>query len=120
MRLSMKATLILSLTVGLATLSPKLGAQSIETRIDSARHEVVIEAGPFEVPAMDAEMVKEMEMDHSMRHEEDARVFRFDWPVDGPGRAFKIDVRDATGAVVPRSMLHHLIAINFDRRQFIY
>lgn len=120
MRLSMKCTLILSLMVWLATPSPRLAAQSVETRVDSARHEVVIEAGPFEVPAMDPEMVKEMEMDHSMHHEEEARVFRFDWPVDGPGRAFKIEVRDATGALVPRSMLHHLIAINFDRRQFIY
>ena len=120
MRLSMKCTLILSLMAWLATPLPKLVAQSIETRVDSARHEVVIETGPFEVPAMDAEMVKEMEMDHSMHHEEEARVFRFDWPVDGPGRAFKIEIRDASGAVVPRSMLHHLIAINFDRRQFIY
>src|SRR5216683_5150631 len=88
MRLSINCTLILSLMVWLATPSSNLFAQSIETRVDSARREVVIEAGPFEVPAMDAEMVKEMEMDHSMHHEEEARVFRFDWPVDGPGRAF--------------------------------
>ena len=120
MRLSMQCTLTVSLMVWLATPSANLFAQSIETRVDSARHEVVIEAGPFEVPAMDAAMMKEMEMDHSMHHEEEARVFRFDWPVDGPGRAFKIEIRDASGAVVPRSMLHHLIAINFDRRQLIY
>jgi hypothetical protein len=120
MRLSMNRTLVLSLMVWLATPSPKLGAQSIETRVDSARHEVVIEAGPFEVPAMSPEMVKEMEMDHSMHHEEEPRVFRFDWPVDGSGRAYKIEVRDANGVVIPRSLLHHLIALNFDRRQFIY
>ncbi len=120
MRLSMPGSFILSSMVLLAAASTKLSAQSIETRVDSSRHEVVIEAGPFEVPAMDAEMLKEMEMDHSMHHEEEARVFRFDWPVDGPGRAFKIEIRDTGGAVVPRSMLHHLIAINFDRRQLIY
>jgi len=121
MRLSMKCNLILSLLVALATPSLRLRAQSVETRVDSARHEVIIEAGPFEVPAMDAEMVKEMEMDHSMmHHEEEARVFRFDWPVDGPGRGYKIEIRDAAGAPMPRSLLHHLIGINFDRRQFIY
>ena len=68
---------------------------------------------------MDPEMVKEMERG-LMHHEEERRVFRFDWPVDGPGRAYKVEVRDSAGHVLPRSMLHHLIAINFDRRQFIY
>src|SRR5438105_8542671 len=104
MRLSMKCTLNLSLMVWLASPSASLGAQSVETRVDSARHEVVIEAGPFDVPAMDAEMVKEMEMDHSMHHEQEVRVFRFDWPVDGPGRGYRVEVRDASGALIPRSM----------------
>jgi len=67
-----------------------ISAQSISTRVDSARHEVVIEAGPFDVPAMDSEMVKEMEH-AAMNHEEERRVFRFDWPVDGPARAYRQD-----------------------------
>jgi hypothetical protein len=96
-------------------------AQSISMRVDSARHEVVIEAGPFDVPAMDPEMAKEMEMEHGgMQHEEERRVFRFDWPVDGPARAYKIEVRDSAGRRLPRSLLHHVIGINFDRREFIY
>ena len=44
---------------GLALLSLQatpIPAQSISTRVDSARHQVVIEAGPFHVPAMDSEM----------------------------------------------------------------
>jgi len=96
-----------------------ISAQSISTRVDSARHEVVIEAGPFDVPAMDSEMVKEMEH-AAMNHEEERRVFRFDWPVDGPARAYKIEVLDSAGNRLPRSLLHHVIAINFDRREFIY
>ena len=52
-----------------------LTAQSISTRVDSARHEVIIEAGPFDVPAMDSQMVREMEH-ASMNHEEERRVFR--------------------------------------------
>lgn len=120
MRVSLSFSLSLAFAL-FAAAARGISAQSIETLVDSSRHEVVIEAGPFEVPAMDAEMLKEMEMDHSMHHEEEeARVFRFDWPVDGPGRAYRIEVRDANGALIPRSLLHHLIAINFDRRQFIY
>ncbi len=114
-------SLIVTLTAAVTVLAGGLPAQSIATRVDSAHHEVVIEAGPFDVPAMDAEMAKEMEMDHSsMHHEEARRVFRFDWPIDGPARGYRVELRDSTGALLPRSLLHHLIAINFDRRQFLY
>jgi hypothetical protein len=113
--------LILSVLALVPCQAAPLCAQSITTRVDSARHEVVIEAGPFDVPAMDPQMAKEMEMDQSSMHDdEDRRVFRFDWPIDGPGRAFRVELRDSAGAVMPRSILHHLIAINFDRRQFVY
>lgn len=116
------------LTVLLAPLllyEGKLPAQAVTTTVDSARREIVIVAGPFMVPAIDPEMVKEMvkEMETdpgAMHHDEEVRVFRFDWPVDGLGRAFRVEVRDSSGALLPRSLLHHLVAINFDRRQFIY
>lgn len=100
--------------------SERLTAQSVQTRVDSARHEIIVEAGPFDVPAMDPEMAKDMDMDMSMHHDQEMRVFPFEWPVDGFGRGFRIEVRDASGNLLPRSLLHHLIAINFDRRQFIY
>ena len=119
MRASTPLTLVVSVIALAGFRAMPLPAQSISTRVDSARHEVVIEAGPFDVPAMDSEMVKEME-DGSMRHEEERRVFRFDWPVEGPGRAYKVEVRDSAGHLLPRSLLHHVIAINFDRREFIY
>jgi len=121
MRASVPLTLVVSVIALAGFRAKPLPAQSISMRVDSARHEVVIEAGPFDVPAMDPEMAKEMEMEHgSMHHEEERRVFRFDWPVDGPGRAFKVQIRDSAGAPLPRTLLHHLIAINFDRREFIY
>jgi hypothetical protein len=98
-----------------------LAAQTVVTRVDSARHEIIVDAGPFDVPAIDQEMAREMEMDHmAMHHDEEVRVFRFDWPVDGPGRGFRVEVLDSSGAPLARALLHHLIAINFDRRQFIY
>lgn len=121
MRASVSRTLIVSVIVLVPCQATPMSAQSITTRVDSARHEVVIEAGPFDVPGMDPEMVKEMAMNQSSMHDdEERRVFRFDWPIDGPARGFRVELRDSTGAAIPRSMLHHLIAINFDRRQFVY
>lgn len=114
------ATLLLASFALFAGRSTALG-QSLSMRVDSSRHTLAIDAGPFDVPAMDSAMLKEMEMEHSaMHHDEERRVFRFDWPVDGVARGYRIELRDASGAVIPRSLLHHLIAINFDRRQFIY
>jgi hypothetical protein len=118
MHASAPVTLVVSM-IAFAAIPATLPAQSISTRVDSARREVVIEAGPFDVPAMDLEMVKEMEH-ASMRHEEERRVFRFDWPVEGPARAYRVEVRDSADHPLPRSLLHHVIAINFDRREFIY
>jgi hypothetical protein len=123
MRAFVPPTLVASVIALAAPRATPLPAQSIYTRVDSARHEVIIEAGPFDVPAMDTAKAREMEMEMksgSMHHEEERRVFRFDWPVDGPARAYKVEIRDSTGAPLPRALLHHLIAINFDRRQFIY
>lgn len=96
-------------------------AQTVTTRVDSVRHEVVITASPFEVPAMD--MHDRMPgMEHGAMEMEHGplKLFRFDWPVDGYGKAFRIEVRDSRGALLPRSLLHHVIGINLDRRQFIY
>ncbi len=103
------------------TYGGMLSAQTVTTRVDSARHEVVIEAGPFAIPAEDPEMAREMKMGNmAAHHDEEVQVFRFDWPVDGLGRGFRVELRDSAGAPLPASVLHHLIAINFDRRQFAY
>src|SRR6185503_10955391 len=106
MRASAPLALVVSLIAVAGFPGKPLVAQSISMRVDSARHEVVIEAGPFDVPAMDPEMAKEMEH-AAMNHEEERRVFRFDWPVDGPARTFRVEIRDASGAPLPRALLHH-------------
>ena len=98
-----------------------LSAQAVTVRVDSTRHEVVIEAGPFGIPAEDPEMLKEMKVGNvAMHHDDEVEVFRFDWPVDGLARGFRLELRDSAGAPLPPALLHHLIAINFDRRQFAY
>ena len=42
------------------------------------------------------------------------------WPADGYFRGFALELRDGDGNVLPRSLMHHLIAVNFDRRMFVY
>lgn len=84
----------------------------IQIAVDSARGEVIITAGPYDLPNMPAEMA---EMHHGTPH-----VLRFDWPVDGGLRGFNLSMRDASGHELPRSVIHHLIAVNFDRRQIVY
>jgi hypothetical protein len=57
-------------------------------------------------------------MDLSMSH--DTPVQTFVWPVDGWLRGFKVDIVDAGGRPVPRSVMHHLIMVNYSRRQLLY
>jgi hypothetical protein len=104
-----------------AAVAGRLPAQTVTTRVDSARHEVVVDAGPFSIPAEDPEMLMEMKLGNiAMHHDNEVQVFRFDWPVDGLARGFRLELRNASGAPLPAALLHHLIAINFDRRQFTY
>jgi hypothetical protein len=94
-----------------------IAAQTVTTRVDSVRHEVVITASSFDVPAT----MKMSDMDGAMEMDDGPlKLFRFDWPVDGYAKGFHVEVVDSRGAVMPRSLLHHLIGINLDRRQFIY
>jgi hypothetical protein len=84
----------------------------VDVQVDSSRHEVVITAGPFDLPNMSGRS------DHGMSH--DTPVFRFNWPVNGWFRGFRIEVLDSAGHPLPRKLMHHMIMINYDRRQLIY
>ena len=85
--------------------------------VDSSRHEVTITAGPFDVAAMAAGM-KHSDMEMMEGHE--TPLIRFAWPVDGWLRGYRIEVEDANGRPVDRRVIHHLIGVNFDRRQLLY
>jgi hypothetical protein len=84
----------------------------VSVTVDSSHHVVVITAGPFDLPDMSGHV------DHSMSH--DTPVQRFAWPVEGWFRGFRIEVLDSAGGQLPRGLMHHLIMINYDRRQLIY
>ncbi|MBK8004114.1 MAG: hypothetical protein IPK12_09290 [Gemmatimonadetes bacterium] len=89
---------------------------TVRVRVDSTRHEVIVVAGWWDLPNMPP-MTGAMH-DHGASH--DTPVQQFTWPVDGWFRGFKLEVRDRHGRVLPRRIMHHLIAVNYDRRQLLY
>ncbi|NOT06866.1 MAG: hypothetical protein HOP28_01545 [Gemmatimonadales bacterium] len=101
----------------LAVTAPRDGEPVATVRHDAAKREVVVTAGPFSVKAM-APGMKHEEM--GMMEDHNTPLIRFEWPVDGSFRGFAIEIVDAKGAPIDRKMVHHLIAINFDRRQLFY
>lgn len=105
------ATLVLS-TAPLVMDDPKA-----TVKVDSARHEVTITVGPFDVPSMAAGM-KHADMEMMQGH--DTPLIRFEWPVDGWLRGYGVEVEDSNGTPVDRRVIHHLIGVNFDRRQLLY
>lgn len=113
----MLALLLLS-AVGL--LSPSMQHRTIDpattVRVDSGRHELVVTTGPFTLPAMPPSPLGIM--DHGATH--DTPVERFAWPIDGWLRGFRFEVVDAEGRPLPRRLMHHVVILNFDRRQLLY
>jgi hypothetical protein len=100
------------LTAFALAAQPADSVENLEVQVDSARHEVMITTRPFDLPDMSG-----ME-DHSKSH--DTPVYRFTWPVNGWFRGFRVRVLDQNGADLPRRLMHHLIMINYDRRQLAY
>jgi len=105
-------------------MHPGDSVPQMRVRIDSARHEVVVLAGPFVVPPSPPDMDHMMMMDGS-DHDMDmdmplTPVQTFAWPVTGWMHGFKVELLDGQGRVLPQRLMHHLIAVNFSRRQFIY
>ena len=111
-------TLLLAVTTLLAGPAPHPAAvlpvtpPKIEVRVDSAHSRIIVTAGPFRLPAMNAQM--------DMSNMTPNDVMPFTWPVDGYLRGFSVRMRDAAGKALPREILHHLIGVNFDRRQLVY
>lgn len=98
--------------------------------VDSARSQIVVSTGPFHLPAQPAGMQgmqgmhmhgqHQMEGMEGMEHHTMSHFMRFDWPVDGWLRGFRVDMTDAHGRPLPGKLLHHLIGVNLDRRQLVY
>jgi hypothetical protein len=89
----------------------------VSVAIDSSHHELTITSGPFNLPNMPP-MEGHAMMDLGMSH--DTPLQTFEWPVDGWFRGFRVDVIDAQGRAVPKHVMHHLIMVNYSRRQLLY
>lgn len=87
----------------------------VGVRVDSARREVVITAGPYRLPANPPGAHEGME------HEpEDLLVQQFSWPLTTWIRGFRLAIVDAAGRPLPRGLMHHMSMMNFDRREVVY
>lgn len=90
---------------------------TVTVTVDSARHEVRVKAGPFFLPnmgAMDSHAMMDMGASHN------TPVHHFAWPVAGWMRGFKSNVVDASGGQLPKHVMHHMIGVNYSRRQLLY
>lgn len=103
-----------SLLTGIGPTAPE---PNVTIEIDSARKELTITAGPYDLPNMPP-MEDHAMMDLGMSH--DTPVQQFEWPLEGWFRGFRIALVDAKGKEVPRDVIHHMIMVNFSRRQLIY
>ena len=90
---------------------------TVTIAVDSSRKEVVITAGPFDLPNMPP-MEDPAMMDLGMAH--DTPIQQFDWPMDSWFRGFHLAMVDGHGRPVPRGVLHHMIMVNFSRRMLLY
>lgn len=94
--------------------------------VDSASSEVVIQAGPFDLPAkvagatMDMPMGADATNEHDHSQHDRSPLMRVDWPVDGWMRGFSLKLTEEGGGEVPMELLHHFVAVNFERRQLVY
>lgn len=107
--------LVLALGTGLA------GAGVDEPRatvaVNEAKREVVVTAGPFHVAAMPPGVKHE---DMEMMEDHNTPVIRFEWPIEAWLRGFRVEIEGADGRPLDRRLIHHLIGLNFDRRQLLY
>ncbi len=87
----------------------------VHVRVDAARREVVITAGPYRLAANPPGAHEGME------HEpEDLLVQQFTWPLTTWIRGFRLAIVDGAGRPLPRGLMHHMSMMNFDRREVVY
>ncbi len=84
--------------------------------VDTDRREVMVVAGPFHVQQT---VMSEGEGAEHDGHDK-TPLLPVVWPVDGGLRGFKLGVFSSDGTPLPRSLVHHLNVLNFDRRELVY
>lgn len=112
--------------------------------VDRNAHRIVVLAGPYSVPTAPSGGGHHDGDGHDGAHQpptphqsDDAKgvhpaagghheggmttpLIPVTWPVDGGFQGFTVRVFDGEGDELPRHLMHHLIAVNFERRQLVY
>jgi hypothetical protein len=101
------------------------GEPHVRLTLDEVAREVVVDLGPFDVPAMEPGNASShghgaMAGAAPGTHGEASPLMPFAWPIDGWLQGFQVRVTDGQGRELPRHVLHHMIGVNFDRRQLAY
>src|SRR5258706_2483088 len=87
-----------------------------EITLDSARHTVVMRAGPFMAePAEHSE-----HYGHAGMMDSDDPVRRFTWPCNAWLRGFALRLEDAEGRELPLPLVYHLQGVDLARPQLVY
>jgi hypothetical protein len=103
----------------LATDTTKISPDPrVTIAVDSSRKELVLRAGPFDLPNMPPMDHRAMMMDPATSH--DTPIRHFAWPLQGWLRGFELELKDGQGHPVPRRVIHHMIMVNFSRRMLLY
>lgn len=90
--------------------------------VDTDRREVMVVAGPFHVRQTTMHGAGGVEHGEHGGHDSSMKtpLIPMVWPVDGGLRGFKLGVFSGDGTPLPRTLIHHLNALNFDRRELVY
>ena len=85
----------------------------LHVQVDSAQHQIYITGGPYHVPVTP-------EMPGMMMDMPAIPVQKFAFPATGWLEGFRVDLFGDRGQPLSHRLLHHLIMVNFSRRQFLY
>jgi len=102
------------MAAGPGVIAPADSAR-LEVAVDSSAKEIILTIGPFNLPDRTGEDAH----DHSGAGH-DTPVYHFAWPIEGWLRGFHLQAMDSEGNVLPQRIVHHMIVVNFDRRQLVY
>jgi hypothetical protein len=85
----------------------------LHVQVDTAHRRVLITGGPYRVPVSP-------EMPGMMMDMPAIPVQKFVFPESGWLQGFRVELFDDHGRELSHRLLHHLIMVNFSRRQFLY
>lgn len=85
--------------------------------VRAERSEIEVVAGPFRIPPTDASA---SHAHHDGGEEMLTPLIVVPWPVDRGMAGFRMATYTSEGTPLDRELIHHVIGVNFSRRQLVY